>query len=458
MSAISKQQIFRYAFPSRVEDLDGKQTVRLATFSNGRAANPFFFEGDLANPRRAADLLRGVMTIVKTRFHIPPAMLSRILAESDPVVTCNDNCLRFEGFSACCGVYVRADFLDAAFSGEVTGRGTTNVDFSQPMMAAIARINKNDKVSLAVGADRVVLKKMDTEVVERKVKLPVRWMKGFVEVQSVQRRMKKIHQIAGMQAFRFLRSFPKMKTHRRATYVAKSGSSLRLAQVFHKDSVRVGGLERLKVLELLAKEASSLEIYSDELTDASGWVLHFDDCRFTVVISPEVWRGFSGEGQALNDLANVDESALAVTQAQLKWQAVIDVADLAKSSKLKKPVVESALATLGTQGLVGFDLVQDAYFHREMPFDISAVEKQQPRLLAARKLIAQEKVRYGKKTKTQQEVLVKSSDVEHRVTIKTTSNETTEKCSCPWFNKHANTRGPCKHILAAQIFIEENSE
>ena len=30
-----------------------------------------------------------------------------------------------------------------------------------------------------------------------------------------------------------------------------------------------------------------------------------------------------------------------------------------------------------------------------------------------------------------------------------------DRCSCPWFSKHQGQRGPCKHILAAQLCHDE---
>lgn len=455
MSALP-DQIFRYPFASALLGEGAGHRLRLATFRDGRDASPFFFEGRLLKPQRTAELLRSIMTIVQSRFHIPAAMLGRILAEADPVVTSNDDRLRFEGFSSCCGAYVRVDLLSDAFEGTPCGRGTTNVDFNQPMLNALARIKSGDDVSLAVGADKVVLKQKHQEVVEKKVKLPVRWMKGFVEVQAVQSRMERVHHINGIQAFRFLRSLPRMKTHRRATYVAKSGASLRLSQVASSGSVRVGGLERLRVLEALARDADSLDVYADPQTDASGWVLNFPECRFHLVVSPEVWRGFSGEGQALQSLAGTakNTAALPKVRSLLKWQSVIDRTQLARASQLQPEAIDQALKTLGTRGLVGFDLHEQAYFHREMPFDVSHVEKLQPRLIAARKLIAAKKIHLHKQTKTTAEFRAGGSGVEHRVSVKT-GKQTTYKCTCPWFNKHETKRGPCKHILAAQILLEQ---
>jgi len=455
MSAVA-QQIFRYPFESHLDSDADVTLIRLATFSNDEESNPYFFRGQLANPRRTADLLRSLMTIVRSRFHIPAQMLQRILLESDPVVTCNDDRLRFEGFSACCGAYARIDMLPDSMKGESFGRGTTNVDFNQPMLNALAKIKSGDEVSISVGADKVVLKQRQKETIEKKVKLPVRWLKGFVEVQSVQSRMELVHQVDAIHAFRFFRSLPKMKTHRRSTWVVQSGRGLRLSQVASANGVPVGGLERLKVLELLSREAQSLSVFADQLTGASAWVLEFDDCRFHLVISPEVWRGFSGEGQALVALASKDKTAIPKIQSLLKWQSIVDQKQIAKSSKFSGEVVETALKSLGTRGLVGFDLIESAYFHREMPFDLDAVEKLQPRLLAARKLLEGGNVKAGKKTKTTCEVLVQSKDVEHRVKLQF-GKELTAKCSCPWYAKYEISRGPCKHILAAQILIEESN-
>lgn len=451
MTALSVDYAYRYLHPSRLEP---PQTLRLATFSGGEAENPYFFHGRLVRPKRTADLLRGLMRVVQARHHVPAAMLERILALADPVATCSDERLRFEGFSACCGVYARIDLLPAAARGETFGRGTTNVDFNQPMLSALATVRETDPVSLAVGADEVTLATGRETVVEKKVKLPLRWLKGFVEVQAVQGRMRLVHEIPGVEAHRFLRSLPRMKTNRRETWITPAGRGLRLSQCETRGAVRVGGLERVRVLEDLAPAARLLQIYADDATGASAWTLIDDDARFHLAISPEVWRGFSGEGQALESLASdAWKAALPKVRARLKWQAVIDREELAESAALDPATINAALAALGARGLVGYDLAEGAYFHRELPFDLSQVEKLQPRLRNARKLIAENKVRLARQSATEAEVFVASGGVEHRVRL--TADE--GKCTCPWFARHGATRGPCKHILAARIAWEENA-
>ncbi|MGE0324471.1 MAG: SWIM zinc finger family protein [Polyangiaceae bacterium] len=453
MSALALEHRYQYL---RASQLGGDHHLRLATVSPGDL-HPHFFTGRLANPERTAKLLLSLMSVVHARFHIPAAMLERILAQSDPVVTSSDDRLRFEGFSGCCGAYARVDLHPEALEGERFGRGTTNVDFNQPMLSALAGVRGAQPVSISVGQDSVELSTEAVSVVERKVKLPMRWLRGFVEVQAVAQRMRPVLEVNGVEAARFLKGLPRMHTNRRSTWIVPSGRSLRLSQVEPKGaardtSVRVGGLERLRCLEKLASSSKALRIFSDARTGATGWVLVFDDSRFQLLISPEVWRGFSGEGQALEALAGeAYRDVLNRVRAQLSWNAVIEPKALAERAGVPLKVVADSLAALGTRGLVGFDLDAGAYFHRELPFDLSLVERTQSRLKAARKLASEGKVRIEQRKAGNAEAYVASAGVEHHVRL----TEDDARCSCPWYAKHQTERGPCKHLLALQIVLED---
>lgn len=450
MTGLAIDYRYRYLYDSRLED----GGLKLATFSEGPREHPYFFRGQLVRPRQTADQLRALMRVVQARYHLPAPMLQRTLMAADPVVTCGDDRLRFEGFSACCGVYVRLDLWPPAVRGQVLGRGTTNVDFNQPMLSALAGIRDSDRVDLSVGTSELALTSGSQTVVEKRVTLPVRWLKGFLEVQTCLSRMQPALEIPGTEAYRFLRSLPRMKTHRRETWIVPSGRGVRLSQCAARGAVRVGGMERLSALEGLVSEARLLRVHADPPTGASAWELVFDDSRFHLALSPEVWRGFSGEGQALESLASEEwKDALPKIRALLAWEAKIEPDELAARSGLDARAVRGALAALGSRGLVGFDLSEAAYFHREFPFDLTLVEKLQPRLLAARKLVEAGKARRGAQSAEQAEVMVDGSGVEHRVRL--TPGDA--RCTCPWFARHGATRGPCKHILAARILIEESS-
>ena len=178
-------QTYRYAFPSGIVGDDDRRRLRLAT-SGGPSANPQFFRGTLLRPVVAADLLLTIGDVARSRFHVPPAMLTRILELADPVATCADDRLRFEAFSACCSVYGRVDLLPDAYDGEAVGRGTTNVDFGPGIRSALAGVHDRGRLELAVGASTVEVETDAASAIERRVPLPSRWLRGFLEVQAIQ--------------------------------------------------------------------------------------------------------------------------------------------------------------------------------------------------------------------------------------------------------------------------------
>lgn len=173
------------------------------------------------------------------------------------------------------------------------------------------------------------------------------------------------------------------------------------------------------------------------------------------MLSPELFRGFSGEGQLLDTLARDDWRALLPrVRAQLAWQAELDAAALASTLGADVADVEAALAALGARGLAGYDAAAGAYFHRELPFDLSALEQLQPRLRGARKLLDEGKAKLLERTGDEScDVAVAGSDVTHHVRLRPEG----DRCSCPWFSRHRGERGPCKHVLAARLLLEERA-
>lgn len=441
---------YRYAFPSRVTDAaDG--AMRLAT-SGGTAEFPFFFQGSLTQPRLTAQLLHTLSKVVAARFHVPPAMLERILRESDPVVTSGGGLLRFEGFSACGSAYARVDLEPDAYDGVVVGHGTTNVDFNAPFRAALAQIRDQERVGFAVGTDEVTLLRGADQIVERKVALPLRWLKGFVEVQAYQAKMTPRFDLPKIETLRFLRSLPRTPMAKTMFFVTPAGRGLRLTQRPGAEAVRVAGIERLRLIEELAPFADGLKVYANDRGTTSEWRLRFGPVSFGLTLSADVWRGFSGEGQVLGDLTAVDPAAvLDRVRHALAWQAELRADNFAMSDDFEPDVVRRALSALGSRGLVGYDVTRHAYFHRELPFDLARVEELHPRLNHARELVAAEGVTVLNVRGDDVEAEVAGSQVVHHVRLSATG----DGCSCVWHAKHQGDRGPCKHILAVRLVTRE---
>jgi hypothetical protein len=373
---------------------------------------------------------------------------------SDPVVTSGGGLIRFEGFSSCCSAYARVDLNPDAYDGVVVGQGTTNVDFNADMRAVLAQIRDNERVSLAVGTDEVAILRGSDQVVERKVPLPVRWLKGFVEMQAYQSRMQPRARLNKIETLRFLRSLPRTTMAKTTYWLVPTATTLRISQRDAPGALRLAGIERLRLLDDLATLADGLTVFADERGEATEWQLHFGPVTFHLALSAEVWRGFSGEGQALTDLAAKDrERLLNLVKGILKWQSELRPQEFAANWNTTARELRQAFALLGSRGLVGYDLGRAAYFHRELPFDLSLIEEMHPRLKNARKLIAAGGIRILKRSAKLTEAEVPGSGVTHRVRL----SDAGDRCTCPWHAKHQGARGPCKHILAVQILSDPNS-
>ncbi len=456
-AALQLNHTYRYLEPSELARQGPDWGLRLATCGGASpepSEHPFFFDGRLRQPQVVAAMLLTLAKVVSTRFWMPlnPALL-------DPVVTSSEEVLRFEGFSSCCGVYARADLGAETFDADIQGRGTTNVDFNPAMRAALAQLRQGDGVRLAVGSAALQLTHEAETVVEKKVKLPVRWLKGFTEVQAYLLGLQPRFTISAAEGLRFLRSLPRSGNPKQAWWLTELGRGLRLSPRATKGAVRITGTERIRILEPLLAHATQLRVWAEEGSGVSAWEVLFTTGRFSILLSPELARGFSGEGQMLERLAGkAGHEAMPQVRAALRWQARIDAADVSARSGLPAPAVTAALAILGSRGLVGYDLAAGAYFHRELPFDMDKVEALQPRLLDARKIVAENRLRIVCRQdagdELRAEVYVQGTEVEHRVRLQPEG----DRCTCPWYGKHQGDRGPCKHVLAARLVLNPEEE
>ncbi|GAB7049156.1 SWIM zinc finger family protein [Catenuloplanes indicus] len=410
--------------------------------SGGPSAHPRFFDGFLTEPGAAAAGLLAVAEVARTRYFRPvsPASL-------DPVVTAGSDRLRFESFSGCCGVYARLDVLPTGVDGTITDHGTTNVDVNVPLQRALSRVGRTDPMHLSVGPDDLTVTTFDGPLVERKVPLPSRWLRGFAEAQVITSRFDPRAEVGVAEARALLHRLP--VAERGVLWAIPSGRSLRLTSRPVPGAVCLPGAGRLVALRPFLRFATTLRVYGPAVAAGSGpvastWELSSPAMRLSLTLSPEPYRGFSGEGAVLESLAADDAADDAdLIGALLAWDPTIDVDALAVSSGLPAARVRDALTQLGTAGRVGFDVAEAGYFHRTLPYDASAAAKLNPRLVGARALVTA-----GAVTIEGDSATVRSGAETYRVRMLA---DDTFTCTCPWWAKHRGDRGPCKHALAARM-------
>ncbi|MEM1427909.1 MAG: SWIM zinc finger family protein [Pseudomonadota bacterium] len=434
-------QTFRYTGASALRTGRDATSLALVGEADGTDA-PVFLRARARDPFVTARGLRAVTEIVGSRFYVPPAMVARILREADPVVTVGAETLRFEGFSACCSAFARLDLSSEALDVDARSKGTTNVDFGPELRAALASVGRDATLDLTVGADAVTLARDGRHYVERKVPLPLRWIKGFGEVQVAMAGMEPAFVLRGVVAQRFLRSLPRSKSDH-LQWLTMAGDSLRAAARENRGAVPLRGAHRLRVLEPLIGLADTLAVHVNRATGATGWIAHIGAQRFCLVLNQDPWRGFSGDGGLLSRAHGASEAAVARVRAQLHWQDRIEPRALAETTGLEENEARDALAHLAALGLVGFDLSDGAYFHRVLPFGGKSLQALNPRLKAAEALV-------GHVRRVEGGAELDSDGATHRIT----QTETGWRCTCPWFARYGGRRGPCKHVLATEMVME----
>ena len=362
------------------------------------------------------------------------------------MITANGDRLRLESFSGENGVHARLDLLPEGIDTADVGHGTTNVDVNAALRLALASLPRNELLHLDVGGEGLHVATLEATHVERPVDLPERWVRGLAEVGGVAHAMTPLIRLDAATALAFLGTIP-AGIPGPTLALGAAGGRLRPMPA-SRAQVVVAGTSRLSSLTRLGRHLHALEVFTHP-AGYSGWVAHLPGARLTLLLTPEVYRGFSGEGQLLESLQQAGAAEVTATPVQrvlehLAWEARIEAAALVTATGLSAAQVEGALAILASSGRIGFDLVDQHWFHRELPLDISAIERRHPRLVKAQRLVAEGAVRVDP-TSQHPRWAVTSSGQDRWVTLDP------QECTCEWWARYRGGRGPCAHVVAVQL-------
>jgi hypothetical protein len=448
LDADTFEQDYSYTFASCLQEPQGEKAARLDLATSAPPnTQRLFFLGRLLRPELAANLMLATSDVAMHCYYTPLHEIERKLRTTDPVISASGSRLRCESFSRCCGVYARAEFLPEMLAPEVFVKGATNVDFNSDTRAGLARIRGGNSLQLRVEPDEIALLFDHASTLERKVKLPGRWLRGFAEVQSIGGSLQLAATLDSPKARRFLSELPTKVGAKDQVWLYDSAGGVRLSQRPDKDAIAAAGLGRLAVLKPLGKYARALRIYAGAY-GSSAFELDFETARFFLILSGAPARGFSGEGQLLMALTTNEAAAAADRiESRLRYDDEFQSDVLAGRLKLAEPLVKDALSTLAVNGIIGFDPHDRVYFHRELPFDRDILRASHPRLESARKLVATGAVVVDQLEENRIVSRVQSEDVEHRVKV----DGPEFNCTCLWHSRTGGASGPCKHVLASLI-------
>jgi len=441
-----------FAYQSQFENGNLALALAPALTPAGIDDKPNFFRGFAAYPQVLARGLLVLADVTSTRyFNYTP------VAQRDPVLSAQGDRLRAECFSACNGVYARLDLLGAGFDGQISF-GTTNVDIGIDLRTALARIKQEDKLHVNIGGEGLTAShisnanekiiRMEKTVHERPVQMPDRWVRALGNAAEIHRNMKPVFTLKGAQAQAFVATLPPATGKTQSGWLSPSSTGAKLNPRRTPGAAYVSGLHRLSALKRVMTNISGMTFYMPADDEPGQFMaeLELPCMRLTFSLTAEAWHGYSGEGSLLESLAQQDvlEDAESIS-SMLGFDAVIDEMQMAHRWNISGNRVQAALALLAVSGKLGFDAHDNAYFHRELPDDPNRVLKDNPRLVAARKLLETVK-KIGKNQWS-----VYSNESDYLVYFSSIEGAQKAKCTCTWYLNHQNKRGPCKHILAVQL-------
>ena len=404
---------------------------------------PCFFWGSLTDPYVTAKCWTTIAKVVRSSFGpIPPSL-------RDPIVSAGSERLRFEGFSSCNGLYVRLDMKPEAIDGEFIANGTTNVDFNDPMLNALNAIQKNEKVTLAVGQQDVQVITSKAKVTEKKVTLPMRWIKGLTSVQLYLADMDIKFELNKIQTIQLFQSLPK-GTVKGDFFITKRAGKFMFSTLATADSVRIGGVQRLRLLEGILAIVDKIFIYESADKQTCAIVAEFGKMQLLMAFSPDSYRGFSGEGNVLDTMTeNLPIEWVYGLNSLLKSNETFDPTMLSIENDIDFGTMDNLTSNLSSMGLLGYDLSEKAHFYRRLPFKTERILSLNPRLKNAKKLLANEDIEIVERRADYIEAKVKGSGVVHKVII----DHNSQRCTCDWFTAYQGKRGICKHILGVKMMI-----
>ncbi|AYN04678.1 SWIM zinc finger family protein [Flavobacterium sp. 140616W15] len=404
---------------------------------------PCFFWGSLTDPYVTAKCWSTIAKVVRSSFGpVPPSL-------RDPIVSAGAERLRFEGFSSCNGVYVRLDMKPEAIDGEFIANGTTNVDFNDPMLNALNAIQKNEKVTLAVGQQEVQVITTKAKVTEKKVTLPMRWIKGLTSVQLYLADMDVKYELNKIQTIQLFQSLPKGSV-KGDFFITKRAGKFMFSTLATNDSVRIGGVQRLRLLEGILAIVDKIYIYESSDKQTCAIVSEFGKMQLLMAFSPDSYRGFSGEGNVLETMTeNLPIEWVYGLNSLLKSNETFDPTMLSIENDIDFGTMDNLTSNLSSMGLLGYDLSEKAHFYRRLPFKTERILSLNPRLKNAKKLIDNEDIEIVERRADYIEAKVKGSGVIHKVIIEGLN----QRCTCDWFTAYQGKRGICKHILGVKMTI-----
>lgn len=484
---------FTYALPS--------------TYESTRTRTMYDLSVDLARPVRLH--AKVVKNILPLRFALQA--LGQLIWHSDewtsefftldPIITVHPDRVFFEAFSADQSSYglVIADRALFQSEGEVHC-GTTNVDFTAWLLAALAEMRSTRETFFRVGPEGFEVKTAAAGGrFEQKVEVPESWVRGFLQLQGAMAlpgTKVSVRPVDLLAAVRTLSHLKAKVSPRALRYELEPGKDASLvlepwetrvplvgaSHAFtEKRVIRTWGRRRLRLLEPLLPWADGVDVYLKGRALPSFYSVKLPGVTFVLGLSG--WSQSRWTDAGSFDLLVAPGGDAALQERVVAWlsrQHVGTTEVVSGALQAGLPEVSQALSALCAAGRVMFDVEARAWRHRELfekSVDLQKLYPVDPRREEAAGYLSRAEVALTsavtrettkqKRFKTPEgpifrEVIFRDWVVHGRVgpqpEVELVLNDEDRlifgRCKCTFFEENLMNRGPCAHLLALLQFAQ----
>jgi hypothetical protein len=406
--------------------------------------------------------------------------LFRHLVPCDPVVTVAPDAVFFECFSKDESSYGCLLVDRGAFRGETASApGTTNVDYSLALYDHFQTLRTYRPTRLLVDPAGFEVKvEGSADYREEKIDLPPSWLRGFGQIQAAMglpSTRVELSREAVYSVLAYLRRHREKTGPRSVRFILKPGESPTLVldpwgtvipsrgplHAGPAAEIKVWGRRRLLTLARVLPLAEKVEVALLGSGLPSIWIAHLGEMRFVLALSGWTTNDWTS-GAALDLMAATYRPDPRVVDTLGRFLAQTQKASLSALTEVANAspdVVMGSLHLLAKQGQVIYDFAGNCYRYRSvMPVALSeaVIGPEHPELVHGQRIH-----REGKVTLTRDEVLPGARRMVVAEAEKTVcegildpdGRYTRAKCACSYFYKNRLRGGPCRHLLAVQLFL-----
>jgi hypothetical protein len=406
----------------------------------------------------------------------------------DPVITVHPDKVLFEVFGKDESTYACLAFDRRAFDDEAAGVdcGTTNIDFSRALYDGVQRMRGYKPTKLSIGGGAVAVATEAREVIEKQIRVPDSWLRGFLQVQSAATLPFDHCRLAPVDVYNLLRELrlhadvkgkrrglrfelvpaetPRLVLEPHETVLTGTGDVFRgrAARV-----VRVWGRRRLMTARRLLPYVEAVDVHLLGSGLPSFWVFRAGDVTLTLGLTGFTaanWSQALGFDLLLPRKTQTPAPLKAVVDYLAGGVLAADAKTLAAGTGVKGSVLLEALQLGCQQGQLMYDIAAGVYRLRPVvggPLDLARLQYRNQRekvaidLLSRRgavRVVSENRIA-GQGLELTGEVSVAEDRRDYRPQMLLADEGQVKRavCTCTAFRKQGLKAGPCVHLIALRL-------